>query len=140
MHGFADAIRVQGCTLGQCTRNLSGWQHHWTIWQGAPTKETKTKGDGSGNSTINDDVATELKKVQSLARSLQGQHDRNQNFMDRMQRGRFYCHAIHLAELVHVCFCDNPQGHLCSRDLCSEEWQDACDDPDEDPSSLPSRL
>ena len=69
MHGFADAIRVQGCTLGQCTRNLSGWQHHWTIWQGAPTKETKTKGDGSGNSTINDDVATELKKVQSPARS-----------------------------------------------------------------------
>ena len=25
MHVFADAIRVQGCTLGHCTRNLSGW-------------------------------------------------------------------------------------------------------------------
>ena len=86
MHGFADAIRVQGCTLGQCTRNLSGWQHHWTIWQGAPAKETRTRGDDGGSATISDDVATELKKVQSLARSLQSQHDRNQNYMDRIQR------------------------------------------------------
>lgn len=86
MHGFADSIRVQGCTLGQCTRNLSGWQHHGTIWQGAPVKETKAKGDNGGSATISDEVASELKKVQSLARSLQSQHDRNQNYMDRIQR------------------------------------------------------
>ena len=86
MYGFADSIRVQGCTLGQCTRNLSGWQHHGTIWQGAPVKETKAKGDNGGSATISDEVASELKKVQSLARSLQSQHDRNQNYMDRIQR------------------------------------------------------
>ena len=86
MHGFADAIRVQGCTLGHCTRNLSSWQHHWTIWQGAPAKDTRIRGDGVGSATINDEVASELKKVQSLARSLQSQHDRNQNYMDRLQR------------------------------------------------------
>ena len=55
-------------------------------WQGTPSKETKGKGDASGSATISDEVATELKKVQSLARTLQSQQDRNRNFMDQMQR------------------------------------------------------
>ena len=35
---------------------------------------------------MNDEVQNEIKKVQALAQSLQGQHDRNQNQVDRSLR------------------------------------------------------
>ena len=51
----------------------------------------------------------------------------------RCDCGRSYCHAIHFAELMHECFAENPQDHLCSQDLCPEELEDAPEGPEEDP-------
>ena len=76
MYGFAESIGYRDVHLISALVICQAGSTMGQFWRGAPVKETKSEGDNGGSATISDEVAPELKKVQSLARSMQSQHDR----------------------------------------------------------------